>query len=127
MGPEGKILLVRSNKWKDKYVIIGGHIELGERIEDALRREVKEETGLEISSIRKIGTAEILFDPDFHEKRHFISFDFLCQASSTEVILNHEAQSYVWVKPEDVLQYDLPSCTRKTLEICLKLLTSSSS
>jgi len=44
----GKIFLTKSHKWHDKYVIPGGHIGLGERAVDALRREIKEETGLEI-------------------------------------------------------------------------------
>ena len=44
-NPEGKILLIKSYKWTGKYVISGGHIELGESIEQALKREVKEETG----------------------------------------------------------------------------------
>ena len=48
-NPEGKLLLMRSHKWRDKYVVPGGHIELGEHIEDALKREVKEETGLDVT------------------------------------------------------------------------------
>ena len=44
-NPENEILLVRSRKSKDLYVIPGGHIELGEAMEDALRREIFEETG----------------------------------------------------------------------------------
>ena len=30
LGPEGKLFLMQSHKWRDKYVIPGGHIELGE-------------------------------------------------------------------------------------------------
>lgn len=33
---EGKMLLLKSHKWRDKYIIPGGHIELGERIEEAI-------------------------------------------------------------------------------------------
>ena len=39
---EGKLFLMQSHKWKGKYVMPGGHIELGERMLDALKREVKE-------------------------------------------------------------------------------------
>ena len=50
-NPVGKIFLMKSRKWRDKYVMPGGHIELGEKIEDALKREIKEETGLDIFDI----------------------------------------------------------------------------
>ena len=43
-NPEGKILLIKGEKFKETYVIPGGHIEVGETFEEALRREVKEET-----------------------------------------------------------------------------------
>ncbi|ADL12770.1 NUDIX hydrolase [Acetohalobium arabaticum DSM 5501] len=44
-NPDDEILLCKSNKWDNKYVIPGGHIELGERMEKALIREIKEEKG----------------------------------------------------------------------------------
>jgi nucleoside triphosphatase len=47
-----KIFLMRSHKWHGKYVIPGGHIELGEKMKDSLKREIKEETGLEIYGIK---------------------------------------------------------------------------
>ncbi len=38
---EGKIFLMKSHKWKGKYVIPGGHVELGETIEKALKLPVE--------------------------------------------------------------------------------------
>lgn len=49
-NPEGKILLVRSPKWHDKWTMPGGHIEPGETIEKALLREAEEEIGLSLES-----------------------------------------------------------------------------
>ncbi len=46
INPDNKILLCKSHKWNDEYVIPGGHIELGEKMEEALEREILEEDGL---------------------------------------------------------------------------------
>ena len=42
----GELLLLKSHKWPGKYVVPGGHVELGERLADTAIREAKEETGL---------------------------------------------------------------------------------
>ncbi len=94
---EGKLFLMSSHKWRGKWVVPGGHIELGETMEQALRREIKEETGLEIRDIEFICFQEFLYDRRFWKPRHFIFFDFACRTDSTEVVLNDEAQEYVWV------------------------------
>jgi len=43
-NPQDQILLCRSHKWDDRYSIPGGHVEYGETLEEALRREIDEET-----------------------------------------------------------------------------------
>ena len=98
---EDRLLLVRSHKLRDQYVIPGGHIELGETMEQALRREILEETGLRISDIRYIGMQEFIYDEVFWEKRHFIFHDFACRADDCCVRLNEEAQSFVWATLEE--------------------------
>ena len=94
---EGKLLLMKSHKWKGKWVVPGGHIELGERMEDALRREVKEETNLDIHDIEFLCFQEFIYDERFWKRSHFIFFDYACQTDSTEVRLNDEAEEYRWV------------------------------
>jgi nucleoside triphosphatase len=94
---EGKLFLMSSHKWKCKWVVPGGHIELGERMEDALRREVKEETNLDIYDIQFLCFQEFLYDERFWKPSHFIFFDYVCRTDSTEVTLNDEAEEYVWV------------------------------
>ena len=114
--PEGKLFLMKSHKWRDKYVVPGGHIELGERMEDALKREVKEETNLDIYDIEFLGFQEFIFDDAFWRKGHFIFFDYVCRTDSTDVRLNSEAQEYVWVSLEDALELPIEPYTSVAIQ-----------
>ncbi len=105
-NPQGEILLVQSHKWRGKYVIPGGHIELGEKAADAARREAKEETGLDVEAVEFLGWQEFVYDDAFWKPRHFIFLDFICRTEGTDVHLNDEAEAYRWVKPRAAL--DLP-------------------
>ena len=120
-NPEGKLFLMKSHKWKDKWVVPGGHIELGETIEKSLIREVKEETNLDIYNIEFICFQEFIYDDLFWKKRHYIFFDYACKTDSTEVKLNSEAQEYTWVSVEDASKLPIDSYTgvaiRKYLEM----------
>ncbi len=117
----GKVFLMKSHKWKGNYVIPGGHVELGESIEDALKREIKEETGLDIYDIEFILFQEFVYGEEFWKKRHFIFFDFSCRTDSAEVRLNSEGQEFVWVTLKEALKLPVDSYTRRTIEEYLKL------
>ena len=112
----GRLLLMRSHKWRDKWVVPGGHIELGERMDDALRRELKEETGLDIHDIRLLLHQEFVYDEAFWERRHFIFFDFFCRTDGHEVHLNSEAQAYRWVTVTEALEMPIDAYTRRLIE-----------
>jgi len=113
---EGKIFMMKSHKWKNKYVIPGGHVELGEKIEDALKREIKEETGLEIFNIVSIGFQEFIYSAGFWKKKHFILFDFACKTNSTKVRLNSEGQDFVWVTIQEALNLPVEPYTIKAIK-----------
>lgn len=119
-NPEGKLLLIKSHKWKDKYVIPGGHIELGETIEEALKREVKEETGLAISDLEFLSLQEFVFDELFWKKKHFIFLDYSCKTVHSEVTLNSEGQDYMWIAPDEALKFDIEPYSRKSIETYLR-------
>jgi nucleoside triphosphatase len=112
----GEILLVKSHKWYGKYVVPGGHVELGERIEQAAVREAKEETGLDIYDLKFVNFQEFIYDASFWKKRHFIFFDYACRADSLEVELNDEAQEHIWVEPEAALRLPVDTYTRRSIE-----------
>lgn len=116
LDPQERILLVRSHKWHGRYVIPGGHIELGESMEEALRREIREETGLEIRDLAFIAFQEFIYDEAFWKKRHYVFFDFCCRTDGGEVTLNEESQAYQWATLEQALAMDIEPYTRRLLE-----------
>jgi nucleoside triphosphatase len=116
----GELLLLQSHKWPGAYVVPGGHVELGERLEEAAVREAKEETGLEVYGLEFINFQQFIYDPAFWKQRHFIFFDFAAKTDDMKVVLNDEAQEYVWVEPEEALDLKLDSYTRTSVEVYLK-------
>ena len=113
VNERGEVLIVRSHKWGDKYTVPGGHIELGERAEDAIRREVKEETGLEAEPVELLIVQQAIYPKDFHKQEHYVFMDFVLKAKSSKVQLDgRELQDYVWVRPEEALKLDLEEYTR---------------
>lgn len=115
LNSEGKVLLCRSHKWDNAYVIPGGHVELGETMEEALKREVMEETGLTVYDATMLGINESIFHPTFHEKRHFVFVNFLCRTDETKVKLNDESENFIWADLHKIDQYHLQEFTRALL------------
>lgn len=115
-NPQREVLLVKSHKWRGKYVMPGGHIELGETMEEALGREIKEETGLVIYDIEFICFFEFVYGEGFYKKKHFIFFDFAARTDSTEVRLNEEHQDYIWTSLDKVGNYNVEKYTLRAIE-----------
>jgi ADP-ribose pyrophosphatase YjhB (NUDIX family) len=94
----GNVLLVRTRKWSGKWGIPGGKVELGETLEDAFRREIREETGLEILEPRLVMVQEAINHPEFHRPAHFVLINYVADVAgeTPSVTLNDEAEEYVW-------------------------------
>lgn len=99
----GELLLIQSYKWHGKYGVPGGHIELGESGVEAARREAKEETGLDVADIQFLDWQECIYDEAFWKPRHFIFLDFTARTINDEVVLNDEAEAFVWIAPSKAL------------------------
>lgn len=114
---EGKILLVKSPKWNNKWLMPGGHIEPGENINTAVMRETKEEVNLSIKPEKIITSGELIDSKDFIRPAHFIYFDVLCKTESTQVDLDgEELIEYKWVTPKEALGMDLAESYDRTIK-----------
>lgn len=123
LNGDGDLLLLKSPKWHGRYIFPCGHVEFGERLEDAVRREVREETGLEIDNISFLTHLEFINSKEFHMPyTHFVGLQYTCNANSLDVKTNDESSSYVWVNPEDALRMDLESGTARSIEKYLEKL-----
>ena len=118
---EGKIFLMTSPKW-NKYVIPGGKIEDSETDIEALKREIKEELGIEITDIVKI--SETIKEPssDFKDPTltfHFVSFS--AKALQTNITPNEEILEYGWYSLEEALKLPLLDATESLLKKYIEL------
>ena len=112
----GKVLLVRTRKWSNKWGIPGGKIERGEEAEAAVRRELLEETGLELRDVRLAMVQDCVDPGEFHRPAHFLLLNYTAAAEGNKVRLNDEAEEFRWVEPRAALAMDLNRPTRLLLE-----------
>jgi len=113
---KGQVLLAKSNKWQNRFTLPGGHIELGETAEEALKREIKEEVGLEIGHIKFLQFQEAIYSPEFINRKHFIFLDFLCKAKTNRVqIDNKEIQDFLWADPRKALEMNVEPFSKRTI------------
>lgn len=106
-----------------QWALSGGGVEPGERIEEALRREIREELGdkLELSEITPWTFRDDIrvktYADGSKEQIYMIYLIFDCVSANREVSINDEFQDYAWVKPADLHRYDLNDATRNTLRM----------
>jgi molecular chaperone GrpE (heat shock protein) len=120
INKEGKILLAKSKKWVGQYTIFGGHVEMGETLEEAVKREVKEEAGIDVEVQEKLSFMDSIFDKNFHEKKHFVFIDYLCwfDGDDKDIKLNGEfdEKDFIWATPKEALELKIPEGTKRIIE-----------
>lgn len=113
LNKEDKFLLVKTHKWNHKYGIPGGKIDIGESCEQALVREIKEETGLEVTDVQFVTYYDSVFSDEFYKPSHMILLNYTCRTEQSTVELNEEAQTYKWATLSEAQEMDLNDPTRK--------------
>jgi phosphoglycolate phosphatase len=115
----GQVLMVRTHKWSNLWGIPGGKIKWGEESVAALRREIMEETSLEITDIRFVVAQDCIHSKEFYRDAHFILLNYTARCvGEPKVILNDEAREFVWVSLEQALTMPVNEPTRILLEAC---------
>jgi len=115
----GEILLVRrrAEPGKGLWSIPGGAVETGEKLIDALKREVLEETGLDIKPIDIIDIFEVIKRDEYNRiKYHYIIIDYIAEALSRDLNPSTDVSDAVWIKIDEVTKYKITKSLQKMLE-----------
>ena len=102
---DGKVLIVRRARKPalGVYTLPGGVVEAGETLEEAVRREVREETALDIEPVALAGHREVIIrDAQARTERHFVILCFASRWLSGEPQLNDELDEARWIDPQEL-------------------------
>lgn len=97
-----KFLLVQRCKkddvGADTWENAGGNIENGENPEEAMRREIREETGITDIAIERVAYVTLV-----NGKKPYLIIAYICEALTDNVILSDEHQAYIWADKKDCI------------------------
>jgi ADP-ribose pyrophosphatase YjhB (NUDIX family) len=99
---DDKVLIVRRARRPalGVYTLPGGVVEAGETLEEAVKREVREETALDIAPVTLAGHREVIVrDAQGRTERHFVILCFASRWLSGEPVLNDELDEARWIDP----------------------------
>ncbi len=118
LDEEDSVFLVRTRKWSGLWGIPGGKVDYGETLEQALRRELREETGLTAGEIRFILLHDSVENPEFYRPRHFILSNYAARVGGIrpEFRLNHESLDGRWMSEAEAMALNLNTPTRHLFE-----------
>ena len=115
----GQVLLVQRGRppGKGSWGLPGGMLELGETLVEGVRREVREECGVEVEIGDLVATFEpIVRDDTGRIEYHYVVIDFWAKYLSGEAVAQDDADAVAWVDPAELARY---SVKRETIQVIL--------
>jgi ADP-ribose pyrophosphatase YjhB (NUDIX family) len=105
---DGRALIIKRahEPRKGEWSLPGGLLELGESLTDAVRREIKEETSLEIEVGPIIETFDRVHrDDEGRVRYHFVIVDFVCWSGEGDAVAGSDADSVAWITSTQIDDY----------------------
>ncbi len=122
LDESNRILVLKRSKeedvFKNLWDIPGGKIEFGEDLKQALKREIKEEAGIEVDVLFPLNTWSFFRN----ENTYVVGITFLCRPRSTDVNLSKEHKSYKWIHERDLDQLEMNENLRQELRLFFRRL-----
>ena len=120
---DGRVLLCRMapdrGVFPGQWALPGGGVEPGERIEAALRREVREELGIDLCAATPLLFKDDVLEKTLEEGRrellHRVFLVYACRPASTNIVLNEEFSEFMWSDGAGLAALELNPLTRDTL------------
>jgi len=105
----GRVLLIRrgSEPLKGAWSIPGGLLELGEELAEGVRRELKEETGLDVKPLEVLAVFDRVFREGPRVRYHYVIVDYACRLKGGRLRAASDVLDARWVRREDLPQYHL--------------------
>ena len=120
----GRILLVKHKKerggyWQGKWICPGGGLEFGEEIKEGIKREVKEETNLEIELVRPLVPFDRIVKLGERTSLHVIYIDYIAKLLGGELKVSSDAGEAFWVEKKNIprVWQELHEDTQRLLKI----------
>ena len=116
MISDGRALLIKRGypPLQGEWSIPGGTLELGETLLEGVRRELAEETAIEVRIVDLVEVFERVFRDEAGKVRyHFVILDYLCEAISGSAAAGSDVSDVAWALEAELGQYSLtPTATR---------------